>query len=247
MRTANPVLSANAFAGVRGVATGGRVMTVQGTVNKTGLLLILLLVSASWVWGRTAAMAAIPGVAWLGLIGGFIVAIVTVFKKDWAPVTGPLYAVLEGLFLGGISAFFEMRYPGIVIQAVSLTFGTLAALLFAYTSRLIKVTQSFRLGVTAATGGIFLVYMASWILGFFGVHMPFIHEGGLIGIGFSLFVVTIAALNLVLDFDFIERGAEGNLPKYMEWFAAFGLMVTLVWLYIAILRLLVKLRGGGHR
>jgi uncharacterized YccA/Bax inhibitor family protein len=151
--------------------------------------------------------------------------------------------VAEGLFLGGISSIFEAQFPGIVIQAVGLTLGTLVGLLFAYKSGLIKVTENFKLGVAAATGGIFLIYMASFVLGFFGVGIPFIHESGLIGIGFSLVVVVIAALNLVLDFDFIERGAEAGAPKYMEWYGAFGLMVTLIWLYLEMLRLLAKLRS----
>jgi uncharacterized YccA/Bax inhibitor family protein len=168
---------------------------------------------------------------------------VTVFKKSRAGVTAPIYALLEGLLLGGLSAIFEAQYPGIVIQAVGLTFGTLFCLLVAYTSRMIKVTQNFRLGVFAATGGIALFYLASMVLGFFGIHIPYIHEGGLIGIGFSLFIVVIAALNLVLDFDFIEQAAAQGAPRYMEWYGAFGLIVTLVWLYIEILRLLSKLRS----
>ncbi len=178
-----------------------------------------------------------------GAIGGLIVALVTVFKKTWAGITSPVYALLEGLFLGGISAIFEAQYPGIVIQAVALTFGTLFSLLLAYKSRLIKVTENFKLGVAAATGSIFLIYLANMLLGFFGIHMPFIHESGIIGIGFSLVVVVIAALNLVLDFDFIENGAASGAPKYMEWYAAFGLMVTLIWLYLEMLRLLAKLRS----
>ena len=157
--------------------------------------------------------------------------------------TAPLYSILEGFFLGGISAIFENQYPGIVIQAVSLTLGTLFCLLLAYRSGLIKATENFKLGVAAATGGIALIYLSTLVLGIFGVNMPFIHESGMIGIGFSLFVVTVAALNLVLDFDFIENGVAHGAPKYMEWYAAFGLMVTLIWLYIEILRLLMKLRG----
>jgi uncharacterized YccA/Bax inhibitor family protein len=178
-----------------------------------------------------------------GLLGGFVVALVTVFKKNWAMVTAPIYALLEGLVLGALSAVFEARFPGIVIQAVGLTFGTLFALLMAYKSGLIKATENFKLGVVAATGGIALVYLASLALGFFGVSIPFIHGSGPIGILFSLFVVVIAALNLVLDFDFIEGGAAAGAPKYMEWYAAFGLLVTLIWLYIEILRLLAKLRS----
>ena len=177
-----------------------------------------------------------------GAIGGFVVALITVFKKTWSPITAPIYALLEGLFIGCISSTFEARYPGIVIQAVGLTFGTLFGLLVAYKTGIIKATENFKLGVVAATGGIALIYFVSIILGFLGIGVPFIHESGLLGIGFSLFVVVIAALNLVLDFDFIEHGAEQGAPKYMEWYAAFGLMVTLVWLYIEILRLLAKLR-----
>ena len=157
-------------------------------------------------------------------------------------MTAPIYAALEGLALGGISAVFESRYPGIVSQAVFLTFGTLAALLIAYRSGWIKATENFKLGVVAATGGIFFVYLISFVLSFFGVSIPLIHGSGVFGILFSLFVVVIAALNLVLDFDFIEQGAEQGAPKYMEWFAAFGLMVTLIWLYLEVLRLLSKLQ-----
>ncbi|HEX9924019.1 MAG TPA: Bax inhibitor-1/YccA family protein [Anaerolineae bacterium] len=247
MRTSNPALNSKIFASL---APSSDAMTIQGTVNKTGLLLLLVLLSATWIWSRffgaLEPSQSLPGIApWMfgGAIGGFVVALVTIFKKSWAGVTGPIYALLEGLFLGGISAIFEARYPGIVIQAVSLTFGTLLVLLVAYTSRVIRPSENFKLGIVAATGGIALVYVASFVLGLFGVSMPYIHGNGLIGIGFSLFVVVIAALNLVLDFDFIENGASQGAPKYMEWYAAFGLMVTLIWLYIEILRLLAKLRS----
>ncbi len=159
------------------------------------------------------------------------------------PITAPIYSVLEGFFVGGISAVFEAQFPGIVMQAVGLTMCTLFGLLAAYKSGLIKVTENFRLGVIAATGRIALIYFLSFILRFVGVGIPFIHDSGLIGIGFSLFVVAVAAMNLVLDFDFIESGAQLGAPKYMEWYAAFGLMVTLIWLYIEILRLLAKLKS----
>lgn len=178
----------------------------------------------------------------IAVIAGLVVAMVTIFKKTWAPLTAPLYAVIEGVVIGGISAIAEAQFQGIVFQAASLTFGTLLALLVAYRTGVIKVTERFRLGVVAATGGIFVVYLISLGLGFFGVNVPYIHTGGTIGILFSLFVVVIAALNLVLDFDFIERGAEEGAPKYMEWYGAFGLIVTLIWLYIEFLRLLTKLR-----
>lgn len=225
---------------------GAGVMTISGTVNKVGLLMLLCLASASWTWHLYFGGGnpqSIMGWMWFGIIGGFIAAMVTIFVKTWAPVTAPTYAVLEGFALGGISSFFEAQFPGIVIQAVMLTFGTLGALLLAYKSGLIRVTRNFTLGVIAATGGILIVYIADLILGFFGIRIPMIHESGWLGIGFSVFVVVIASLNLVLDFDFIERGAESGAPKYMEWYGAFGLMVTLVWLYLEILRLLAKLNS----
>ncbi len=257
MRTANPALNAKTFSqsGSFGV---GQTMTLQGTVNKSFVLLGLLLLTASWVWGKViqpapmvegfgGAMPArsvanvMPFVMGGGILG-FITAMVTIFKKEWAAVTAPVYALCEGLFIGGISAIFEMQYPGIVLQAVALTFGTLFSLLLAYKSGMIKATENFKLGIVAATGAIGLVYLVSIIMGFFGTSIPMIYSSGPIGIGFSLVVVVIAALNLVLDFDFIEQGASAGAPKYMEWYAAFGLMVTLVWLYIEILRLLSKLR-----
>lgn len=246
MRTANPALNDKTFAGYgRAIAAHGT-MTIQGTVNKTVLLLLLVLISAAWTWGMYYSATGQQALTtWImgGAVGGFIVAMVTVFKKQWAAVTGPLYALLEGLVLGGISAILEGRYPGIVIQAVGLTFGTLFALLLAYKSGLIRATENFKLGVVAATGGIALVYVITIVLGLFGVRMPYIHDSGLIGIGFSLFVVIVAAMNLVLDFDFIENGAAKGAPKYMEWYGAFGLAVTLIWLYIEILRLLAKMRS----
>jgi uncharacterized YccA/Bax inhibitor family protein len=242
MRTSNPALNDNIFRGER--AAFGEAMTVQGTVNKTGVLLICAMATAAWSWNRflDAPTEAAP-LVFGGAIGGLIFALVTIFKKSWAPVTAPIYALLEGLVLGGISVVVNLRYPGIAIQAVSLTFGTLLALLIAYRSGVIRVTDKFRLGVVAATGGIALFYLLSMMLGFFGVHFNSIFGSGLIGIGFSVVVVIVAALNLVLDFDFIETGARAGAPKYMEWYAAFGLMVTLIWLYMEILRLLAKLRS----
>jgi uncharacterized YccA/Bax inhibitor family protein len=250
-RTANPALNKNTFRDFT-ITDPSRVMTLQGTVNKILLMILLLLAGAFYTWRtffeamqtypETAAQSIMP---WMigGGIGGFITALVTIFKRTWAPYTAPIYAVLEGLFLGGLSAFFESMYPGIVIQAVGLTFGILIALLLAYKSRLIKPTENFKLGVVAATGGIFIVYMVSFILNLFGVPVGYIHNSSTFGIIFNLFVIVIAALNLVLDFDFIEQGAASQAPKYMEWYAAFGLMVTLIWLYIEILRLLARLAG----
>jgi uncharacterized YccA/Bax inhibitor family protein len=247
MRTANPALNDKTFSGYRSAALiGGDSMTIQGTVNKTAFLLVLVVLGAAWTW-RSFFTTADPALAmrWMlgGALGGLVLALVTVFKKTWAAVTGPLYALAEGLFLGGLSAVMEARYPGIVLQAVGLTFGTLFGLLMAYRSGLIRATENFKLGVVAATGGIFLVYVVTMVLGFFGVRVPYIHENGWVGIGFSLLVVIVAALNLVLDFDFIERGADRGAPKFLEWYAAFGLIVTLVWLYVEILRLLAKTRS----
>lgn len=240
MRTSNPMLKEQAFAqSIPGTET----MTLQGTVNKSVIMLALVVMAAGWTWNLFYNQGPAVVMPWMmtGLIGGLIVAMVTIFKASWAPATAPAYAILEGLALGGISAIFELRFPGIVIQAVGLTFGTLFALLIAYKSGVIKATENFRLGIVAATGGIALVYLVGFVGSFFGWQIPLIHESGLVGILFSLFVVVIAALNLVLDFDFIERG-HGVAPKYMEWYGAFGLLVTLIWLYLELLRLLSKLR-----
>ena len=234
MRSGNPALSAKTFKNA--VSTGTEKMTIGGTVNKTAMSLLLLMATASYTWTNPS-----PALMMFGLFGGLIMAIITIFKKTWAPYTVSGYALLKGLALGGISRFFEMQYPGIVSQAVFLTFGILAALLLAYKSGLIKVTENFKLGVVAATGGIFFLYLISWIMSMFGGSIGFIHNNDTFGILFSLGVVVIASLNLVLDFDFIEEGAEMGAPKYMEWYGAFGLLVTLIWLYLEILRLLAKL------
>jgi len=253
MRTSNPVLNENVFTQTR--ANGGSdAMSIQGTVNKSFFLLLLLAISAGWVWNKfwqpgqifeeqmmSTRAALIPFVMG-GAIVGFVFALVTCFVKKWAAVTAPIYAIAQGLFLGGFSALMELSYPGIVVQAVGLTFGTLFSLLLAYKSGMIKVSQNFRMGIFAATGAIALFYLVSMVLGFFNIQVPMIHQSGPIGIGFSLFVVAIAALNLVLDFDFIEQGSRSGAPKYMEWYGAFGLLVTLIWLYLEILRLLAKLR-----
>jgi len=248
MRSGNPTLNDKVFQSL--VFDPSSRMTLQGTVVKSGILLALIVASASYVWGLASATpggaAGLMGTYGLGgMIGGFIVALITMFKKPWAPVTAPIYAVLEGFFLGALSVYVQSMFPDvpIVLQAVALTFGVFFALLVAYTSGLIKPTENFKLGVAAATGGIMVAYLLTFVLGFFGIHVPGIHGSGLMGIGFSVFVIVIAALNLVLDFDFIENGAERGAPKYMEWYGAFGLMVTLVWLYIEILHLLMKLNS----
>lgn len=240
MRSSNPALNKKTFTGFKQFESAdNKTMTIEGAVNKTGVLMGCLLLTSYYAWTNPSNTILMP----IGLIGGLILAITTVFKKEWSPFTAPLYALFEGLFLGGISLVFERSYPGVVTNAVMLTFGTLIALLLAYRSGIIKATENFKLGVAAATGSIFLIYALSWILRIFGVHMSFLHDSSLLSIGISVVVVVVAALNLVLDFDFIETGAKVGAPKFMEWYGAFGLMVTLVWLYLEILRLLVKLRG----
>ena len=252
MKTSNPALGKNTFSDFQGSQYGGSLidaasrMTLSGTINKTGILLLCSAATAAWTWNsfmqtRDANVVVLP--LMIGLFGGLIFALITSFKRTWAPVTAPIYALLEGLVLGGLSAVLEQRFPGIAMEAVALTFGTLFVLLFLYKTGVIKVTQKFRLGVVAATGGIFLFYMLEMVLGFFGIQFTTVNGATPIGIGFSLLVVAIAALNLVLDFDFVEQGVAVGAPKYMEWYAAFGIMVTLVWLYIEILNLLAKMRS----
>ena len=250
MRSGNPALNQNTFLDVSTgqlvSGAGADAMTLNGTVNKTGMMLLMLVATAAYTWSLYTPENPGAVMPWLlvGGIGGFIVALVTVFKKTWAPVTAPLYALLEGLFVGAVSAMFEASFPGIVMQAVMLTMGVLASLLLAYKSGLIKATENFKLGVVAATGGIALLYLVNIGMRLFGLDgIGFIHEASWMGIAFSAFVVVIAALNLVLDFDFIESGVEAGAPKYMEWYGAFGLVVTLVWLYLEILRLLAKLNS----
>ena len=249
-RSGNPALSAatfsdaalNAGPNARDMPT----MTLEGTVNKTGILLFLVVLSASWTWNlffQKNDSAAVMPLMMVGGIGGLIFAFVTIFKKHWSGITAPIYALLQGLFLGGISAIYEAQFQGIVIQAIGLTLGTLSSLLFLYKTGIIKPTENFRLMIVSATMGIVLLYLVSMVMNMFGSSIGFIHSNGLFGIGFSLFVVAIAALNLVLDFDFIEQGAEQGAPQYMEWFGAFSLMVTLIWLYLEMLRLLAKLRS----
>lgn len=238
MISGNPTLSEKTFQNTgQALSTDEGTMTVTGTANKTGILFLILMLGASVSWYQPS-----PILMWGGAISGFILAMVTIFKKEWAPITAPIYAGLEGLFLGGFSLMYANLYDGIVYNAIMLTLGVFGAMLIAYRSGWIEVTKRFRMGVVAATGGIALVYLASIVLSFFGIELSLIHGSGLMGIGFSLIIVGVAALNLVLDFDMIEKGAQANAPKYFEWYTSFGLMVTLVWLYIEILRLLAKLQ-----
>jgi uncharacterized YccA/Bax inhibitor family protein len=251
IKTANPALSENTFrdfAGPRlGELANAGPMTLSGTVNKTGILLLCAVATAAWTWRlfvQSHQVADIVPYLLAGTIGGFLCAMVTIFKQQWSPVTAPIYALLEGLALGGLSAVFDLRYPGIAFEAVGLTFGTLFVLLLLYSSGLIKVTQKLRMGIVAATGGVMVFYLAEMLLGFFHVnYFNSANNSSPLSIGFSLVVVAIASLNLVLDFDFIEQGVASGAPKYMEWYGAFGIMVTLVWLYLEILRLLSKVRS----
>ena len=242
-RSGNPALNKSSFDSFSRTSRGAEineVMTIKGTVDKTAIGLFLLIFSGYYSFA--------PGMTYLipvGVFGGLIVAVITIFKKEWSPITVPIYAILEGLAMGSISYMFNQAYEGIVMQAIGLTLGILASLLLAYRSGMIKATENFKLGVFAATGGIFLVYMASFVMSFFGASISVLDptNSSLMSIGFSLFIVVIASLNLVLDFDFIEEGAKKGAPKYMEWYGAFGLLVTLIWLYLEILKLLSKLRS----
>jgi uncharacterized YccA/Bax inhibitor family protein len=243
-RTGNPGLNEKTFASLPRLGIGVEGMTLKGTIDKSFLLLIVLMAAAFWPWSQMVngdAQAVYPTML-LGALGGFVLALVISFKANLAPYLAIPYAALEGLFVGGLSAILEQHYHGIAIQAVGLTFGVLAVLLVAYRLHLIRVTAQFRAMVMGATGGIALLYLATWILGLFHISVPVLYAATPLGIGISLVIVAVAALNLVLDFDFIERGVAGGAPKYMEWYSAFALLVTLVWLYIELLRLLSKVR-----
>ena len=219
-------------------------MTMRGTVNKSAILLLITIVAAAYTWSavRGGYASASMGYAMIGAIAGFVLALVTCFKQSWAPVTAPIYAICEGLFIGGISAMYEAKTQGITLQAVMLTFGTFAGMLFLFQGNILRATPMFMKVVIGATVGIMLTYLLGFILSFFHINLS-IFGGGQIGILFSLAVVVIAALNLIIDFEFIKQSADsGNAPKYMEWFSAFGLLVTLVWLYMEILRLLANTR-----
>ena len=243
MRSSNPVLREQMFASAP--SYGSSVMTIQGTGIKTMILLILAVISAGFAWSNAAEAGFGATMPWVfgGGIVGLILALATCFKPSWSPVTAPAYALAEGLFLGGISFMYNEQFGGIVLQAVCLTFGTLFTMLVAYQTGVVRATQKFRAGVTAGVGAVCLLYLASFVLSMVGSNaLGFIHSNGMFGIGFSVAVVVLAALCLVLDFDQIERGAQHGAPKYMEWYGAFALMVTLIWLYLEILRLLAKLR-----
>jgi uncharacterized YccA/Bax inhibitor family protein len=244
-RSGNPSLNDRVFGSQPRPAFGEERMTLQGSINKSFLLLVVLLAGAFWPWSQylTTGDASVVGTPLLvGALGGFILAMIISFKANLAPVLSVPYAALEGLALGSISALLERRYPGIAIQAVGLTFAVFAVMLVAYKLNIIRATERFRSIVIGATGAIALVYIVSMVLGFFHVAVPLLNSSSPLGIVISLVIVGVAALNLILDFDFIESGAAQGAPRYMEWYAAFGLLVTMVWLYLEILRLLSKMR-----
>ena len=249
MRSSNPALSDKTFSGL---AVGTQHMTLPGTVNRCFFLIAIVLVAALWSWKQTMvgldtnfeSGVVIPGWFWPLVIGNFLVALVIIFKKNTAPYLAPVYAAAEGLFLGVLSAIYEVRFHGIVLQAVMCTIGVFLAMLIIYRTGMIKPTENFKLGVAAATGGVAILYLVSFVASyFFKTNIPYLHDSSMLSIGISMVIVVIAALNLVMDFDFIETGVKARAPKYMEWYAAFGLLVTLVWLYLEVLRLLSKSRN----
>ena len=243
-RSGNPTLRVLGDALTAGSSATER-MTIGGTVGKTAVLFVLLLISAGWTWWKfsTAGPQAVEPFMMGGMIGGLVLALATVFKPNWAAITAPLYAILEGLFIGGISALFALRYGPVVVEAVMLTLGVMAGMLILYASGTIKVTRKFYAGVMAATIGVMLFYLVTWVLSLFHVATGFLFFGSTTSIVISLAFVGIAALNLVLDFDFINRAARSGAPQYLEWYGAFALMVTLVWLYLEALRLMANLNG----
>lgn len=243
-KSSNPALGEKTFQGLSVAGTGGEVMTVKGTMNKLGFMVLLLMAGAFFTWGSFYKGQSVTAYLWTGAIGGLVLALVMTFKKEWAPWLAPAYAILEGLFIGAISAMYNLAFadamPNIITNAVGLTVGTAVAMFLLYNFRIIQATERFKSIVFTATAGIAVFYLIVMVLRLFGVNVAFMHDSSMLGIGISLFVVAIAALNLIMDFDMIEQGAAYGAPKYMEWFGAFGLLVTLVWLYLEILRLLSR-------
>lgn len=243
-KSGNPTLSEKNFTNT--IITGNQeVMSVRGTLNKFGFLFLMVMGTAFYSWKEFSQGGNVTPLILIGAIGGLIVALVITFKKEWAPFLAPAYGLFEGLFLGAISAMyndmFATKAPDLIMNAVGLTFGTAIAMFLLYQAGVIKATEKFKSVIFTATAGIAIFYLITMVLGFFGIHVSFLSQGTTFGIIFSLIVVVIAALNLILDFDMIERGAAEGAPKYMEWYGAFGLLVTIVWLYLEILRLLAKL------
>jgi uncharacterized YccA/Bax inhibitor family protein len=244
LKSGNPTLTEKIFSKSLSTADEGT-MTVRGTLNKFGFIFLMMMASAAYTWQAFYNGQNVMGYMWGGMIGGLIIAIVITLKRSWSGYLAPLYGLCEGLFVGAISALINYamadKYPGIILQAVSLTFGAAIAMFLLYNFRVIRATEKFKSIIFTATAGIAIFYLIAMVLRMFGIDIPFLHEGSALGIGFSVFVVAIAALNLIMDFDMIETGSEMGAPKYMEWYCAFGLLVTIVWLYIEILRLLSKI------
>ena len=237
--SSNPALSEKIFKKASFAQTAEGSMSIAGAINKVGILTIILLLTSAFSWSMGS-----PALMWIGLIGGLIMAFATIFKPEWSAWSAPLYAALEGLFLGTISAVYASTFDGIVPKAILLTFSILFVMLFSYRTGLIKATEKFKGGVIAATGGVAIFYVITMVMSMFGADTSAFFGGGLLSIGISLVIIVIAAMNLILDFDFIEKGAQQGLPKHYEWYGAFGLMLTLVWLYLEILRLLSYLTGN---
>jgi uncharacterized YccA/Bax inhibitor family protein len=245
MHSSNPAMTGKIFEKAAATREQTGAMTINGTINKIGILLLLVIAGAAYTWNMVTGQdpAGAQTYIIIGAIGGLIAAMVTIFRPRSAAISAPIYAILEGLFLGGISAMINQQYQGIPFQAVLLTTGTLFTMLFLYRSGYIRATPKFRRGVMMATGAIFFAYLISFLFSLFGMNLGFMHSSGPIGILISLVIIAVAAMNLILDFDFIEKGAQMSAPKYMEWYGAFGLLVTLVWLYIEFLRLLSRFAG----
>jgi len=252
-QSGNPTLSEKIFSRESNITTS-ETMTVRGTINKFGFLLLMVLGGALFTWSKynnsnpfVEGSQTIMPYLWIGLIGGLICAFTISFKPAWSGYIAPAYGILEGLFIGALSAFVNdklaVRYPGIIMQAVGLTFGVAIAMFLLYNFRIIKATERFKSIIISATAGIAVFYLITMVVRMFGVNMPFMYDSSALGIGISLFVIAIAALNLILDFDMIEKGADMGAPKFMEWYGAFGLLVTMVWLYLEILKLLIRLSG----
>ena len=240
MTSSNPVLKDTTFQNVRELS--GARMTAEGAVMKTVALLFLVICAGAYTWSQVTRGENVGPWMVAGFVGGLISCLATVFKPRWSPISAPIYALCQGLAMGGLSAFFEIKYPGIVLNAIGLTLGVLLIMLASYRLGWLRATPAFTRGVVCATAAIALFYLVTMVSRLFGMQTPMLHDGGLLSIGISLVVVCVAALNLILDFSVIEEGAAQGAPIYMEWYAAFGLVVTLLWLYVEILRLLSKLQ-----
>lgn len=249
LKSGNPALSEKRFRDtiLGDIVNPADAMTVRGTLNKFGFLFLMTMATAFYAWREFYLGGNVSLLMNIGIIGGLVTALILVFKQQWSPYLAPAYALLKGLLVGGASAYFNYAFqeiaPFIIIQSVGITFAVIIAMYLLYSFRIIKATQKFKAIVLTATMGIAIFYLIAYVLHFFNINIPFLHEGSTFGIIFSFIVVGLAALNLIIDFDMIENGAAMGAPKYMEWYGAFGLLVTIIWLYLEILRLLAKLNS----